>query len=142
MSDKIFVDTNILMYAHDRSAGHKHKRAEVVLEELWETRQGVLSMQVLQELCVNLRRRTHPPLSAEKTRRLIEDYFRWEVVIPEPEFVLQAMDIETQYKISFWDALIIHSAESCGATVLYSEDLSNGQNYGSVRVMNPLLNRS
>ena len=139
MNDKVFVDTNILMYAHDESAGEKHQRAKVILEQLWESGRPALSIQVLQELCVNLRRRISPPLTDEKIRWFIEDYFSWEVVIPEPKFILEAMDIEDHYKISFWDALIICSAENCGATVLYSEDFSNRQRYGSVQVINPLL---
>ncbi len=70
---------------------------------------------------------------------MIQDYLSWEVVVNQPESVLQALDIEVRYKISFWDALILQAAESCGAAVLYSEDLSTGQNYGTVRVINPLL---
>ena len=58
MSDKYFVDTNILMYAHDTSAGAKHERAKALVEELWRDRTGVVSTQVLQELSVNLRRNT------------------------------------------------------------------------------------
>lgn len=60
MSDKCFVDTNILVYAHDRSAGVKHQHARLLLEQLWDSGQGVLSTQVLQELCVNLRRKVSP----------------------------------------------------------------------------------
>ena len=64
MSDRFFVDTNILMYAHDSSAGEKHQRARALLEELWRDRSGVVSTQVLQELAVNLRRKARPPLDA------------------------------------------------------------------------------
>lgn len=71
MSDKGFVDTNILVYAHDRSAGVKHDRAQLLLEHLWDSGQGVLSTQVLQELCVNLRRKAGHPLPAEDVRHLI-----------------------------------------------------------------------
>jgi predicted nucleic acid-binding protein len=142
MSDKVFVDTNILMYAHDRSGGEKHNRAVAALQEVWGSKLGVVSTQVLHELCVNLRRKANPPLSSERTRQVLQNYLSWEVFVLKPESVLQAMDIENQYKVSFWDALIIYSAEACGASVLYSEDFSDGQNYGSVRVQNPLLNQS
>lgn len=74
MSDKFFVDTSILVYAHDRSAGVKHQRAQMVLEQLWNSGQGVLSTQVLQELCVNLRRKVSAPLPVEEVRLLIRDY--------------------------------------------------------------------
>jgi predicted nucleic acid-binding protein len=138
MSDKCFVDTNIFVYAHDASTKAKHERARTLIEELWSSGEGVLSTQVLQELCVNLRRKTARPLSVEETRRLIEDYSRWEMVVNTAESVLQALTMESRYKISFWDALIVQAAGSCGATVLYSEDLAEGQTYGSVRVVNPL----
>ncbi len=138
MSDKYFLDTNILVYAHDRSAGAKHKRARAVVEQLWHSGQGVLSTQVLEELCVNLRRKATRPLPIEETRRLIQDYLSWEVVVNSPGSVVQALDLEARYRISFWDALILHAAEMAGATVLYSEDLAAGQSYGSIRVINPL----
>jgi len=138
MNDKCFVYTNILVYAHDRSAGLKHQRAQTLLEQLWDSGQGVLSTQVLQELCINLRRKIHRPLPVEEVRRLIRDYATWEVVTNTPESILQALDIEQRYKTSFWDALILQAAESSGASILYSEDLATGQRYRTVRVINPL----
>ena len=139
MSDKYFVDTNILVYAHDRSSGVKHKRAQMLLEQLWDSGQGVLSTQVLQELCINLRRKVSDPLPMEEVRLLIRDYATWEVVTNTSESVLQALDIEMRYMTSFWDALILQAAESAGASVLYSEDLATGQRYGSIQVVNPLI---
>jgi predicted nucleic acid-binding protein len=138
MSDKCFVDANILVYAHDFGTGAKHERARALIEKLWSSGGGVLSTQVLQELCINLRRKSTRPLSVEETRRLIEDYASWDVVVNTAESVLQALTIEGRYKISFWDALILQAAGSAGATVLYSEDLGEGQTYGAVRVVNPL----
>ncbi|MGB6200503.1 MAG: PIN domain-containing protein [Candidatus Acidiferrales bacterium] len=138
MSDKFFVDTNILMYAHDRAAGQKHERARALIEGLWESGAGVLSTQVLQELCVNLRRKTAHPLSMEQTRRLLQDYLSWDVVVNTADSVLEALVIEDRYNISFWDALIVQAAGVSGATVVYSEDLADGQTYGSLRVVNPL----
>ena len=138
MSDKYFVDTNILMYAHDRSAGLKHQRARQLLERLWTTGQGVLSTQVLQELCINLRRKLARPLPMEEVRRLLQDYLSWEIVINTPASVIQALEIEVRFKISFWDALVLQAAETSGAAVLYSEDLAAGQKYGPIQVINPL----
>ncbi len=139
MSDKCFVDTNILVYAHDRSAGAKHQRAQVLLEQLWDSGLGVLSTQVLQELCINLRRKVSRPLPVGEVRLLIRDYSTWEVVTNTPESVLQALDIEERFKTSFWDSLILQAAESSGASILYSEDLATGQHYGTIRVVNPLV---
>ncbi|HEX4541799.1 MAG TPA: PIN domain-containing protein [Candidatus Acidoferrum sp.] len=138
MSDKCFVDTNILVYAHDLTQGEKHERAHMLIQKLWDSGNGALSTQVLQELCVSLRRKTARPLSADETRKLIEDYSSWEIVVNTAESVLGALDIELRHGISFWDALIVQSAESCGAEVLYSEDLADGQSYDGVRVINPL----
>ena len=139
MAEKYFVDTNILIYAHDRSAGVKHERAREVVEGLWASGEGVLSTQVLQELCINLRRKLARPLPVDEVRGLIQDYLSWEVVVNAPESVIQALEIEVRYKISFWDALVLQAAESSGAGVLYSEDLATRRHYGAVQVINPLV---
>ena len=139
MSDKAFVDTNILVYAHDRSAGAKFERAHALVEKLWESNRGVLSTQVLQEFCVNVRRKFSVPFSIAETQSAIEDFLSWEIVVNTPASILRALEIESRHNVSFWDALILQAAESSGAEVLYSEDFSNGQNYGSVRVINPLI---
>lgn len=139
MNDKYFVDTNVLVYAHDRSAGTKHRRASTVIEQLWDSGRGVLSTQVLQELCVNLRRKVRHPLHISELRQLLRDYSTWEVVAGTPASVVEALEIEERYKISFWDALILHAADSAGASILYSEDLNAGQSYRGIRVVNPFL---
>jgi len=145
MVEKYFVDTNILIYAHDRSpsrdraAAIKHDRARQLVEGLWTNGQGVLSTQVLQELCINLRRKVARPLPVEEIRELIHDYLSWEIVVNTPQAVIQALEIEVRYKTSFWDALILQAAEQSGAAVLYSEDLAAKQHYGAVQVVNPLI---
>lgn len=138
MSDRFFVDTNILIYAHDKAAGAKHERAKALVEELWRNRTGVVSTQVLQELSVNLRKKAGRPLDARATREIITDYLTWHVVVNGGESVLEALDLEARFQISFWDALVVQAAQTSGAEVLYSEDLSDGQKYGAVRVINPL----
>lgn len=139
MNAKQFVDTNILMYAHDVSAGAKHQRAKALVEDLWRTRSGVVSTQVLQELCVNLRRKAGRPLELNATRELIADYLSWHVLVNTGESILQALALEERFRISFWDALVVQAAQASGAEVLYSEDLSDGRVYGTVRVVNPLV---
>jgi predicted nucleic acid-binding protein len=138
MSDKAFVDTSILVYAHDLVSGTKNERARELIEKLWSVGGGVLSTQVLQELCINLRRKAVKPFTIEETRSLIEDYSGWEIVVNTQNSVIEALTIEARFQISFWDALIIQAAERSGAAILYSEDLSDGRTYGSVRVVNPL----
>ena len=140
MSDRYFIDTNILMYAHDTAAGEKHQRAKALVEDLWETRAGAVSTQVLQELAVNLHRKAKNPLDAKATRDVVSDYLAWQVVVNSGESILEALDLETRYQVSFWDALAIQAAHAAGAEILYSEDLSDGQRYGTVRVENPLTN--
>jgi len=138
MSVSCFVDTNILVYAHDRSAGEKHRRARELVSSLWKDRSAAISTQVLQELYVNVRRKAGRPVTADEARSLIVDYLRWDVIVNTGESMLDAVEIEARYQISFWDALIVQAASAAGAEVLYSEDLGDGQSYGSVRVVNPL----
>jgi predicted nucleic acid-binding protein len=141
MSDRYFVDTNILIYAHDSAAGEKHVRAKALVEELWENRSGAVSTQVLQELAVNLRRKAEKPLDAKATRDIIADYLAWQVVVNGGDSILEALELEARYQLSFWDALVVHAAQVAGAEILYSEDLSDGQRYGTVTVKNPLTSR-
>ena len=138
MSDGGFVDTNILVYAHDPSSGEKHVRASHLIKQLWDSGSGVLSTQALQELCVNLQRKCSVPLSKEEIRGIVHDYGAWPMVTNSLDSVLQALDLQIQYRVSFWDAMILQAAESAACDTLYSEDFANDRMYGSVRVINPL----
>jgi predicted nucleic acid-binding protein len=137
MSDRAFVDTNVLVYAHDAGAGDRHHLATRLVRDLWESRRGVVSTQVLQEMWVNLRKKAARPVSRDEALALIEDYGRWQVVVNTTASVVEAIRLEERFGLSFWDALIVQAAQSAGVEVLYSEDLSNGQVYGSVRVVDP-----
>ena len=139
MAGRFFVDTNILVYAHDPLAGAKYHRAQELVERLWINGEGALSTQVLQELVVSLRRKAAEPYTAEEMRALLVDLLGWHVVVNTPHSVLRALEIEERYRISFWDALILQAAETAGAEVVYSEDLAAGQRYGAVRVVNPFV---
>lgn len=139
MSDKVFVDTNILMYAHDSAAGAKHERAKALLERLWQERSAAISTQVLQELAVNLRRKVAVPLTTKAVQEIVADYLTWQVVVNDGTAIREALDFEERYGISFWDALIVQAANTAGASILYTEDLSDGQHYGNVRAENPLV---
>lgn len=137
MSARVFVDTNVLVYAHDTGAGDRHRIARELILRLLRERSGVISIQVIQELCANVRRRAKNPISPAEARRLVEDYLGWEVVVNRPETILGALDLEQRYGLSFWDSLIVQSAKTANAAVLVSEDLSAGQTYDSVEVVNP-----
>ncbi|HLK73753.1 MAG TPA: PIN domain-containing protein [Streptosporangiaceae bacterium] len=132
-----FVDTNILVYAHDDSAGPKRDQARALVEQLWESRDGCLSVQVLQEFFVSVTRKIAKPLDAETAKEIIADLSRWHVHVPAADDVLGAVGIHQRSGISFWDAMIINSAAEMGCAVLYSEDLNAGQDYSRVRVENP-----
>lgn len=134
-----FVDTNILVYAHDDSAGGKRDRARALVEHLWETREGCLSVQVLQEFFVTVTRKIVKPLDVETTRGIVADLSRWFVHAPAADDVLSAIGVHQRTGISFWDAMIVRSAAEIGCSVVYSEDLNAGQEYSGVRVENPFL---
>ncbi len=139
MTVKSFVDTNILVYAYDRGAGDNHVQAQRVVEGLWDEGNGVLSTQVLQEFYVNVRRKARAPISITSARSLVADYMAWDPIVNDGTSILEAMDVERRYKISFWDALIVVAAQQAEADVILSEDFNHGQQFGSVRVMNPFV---
>jgi predicted nucleic acid-binding protein len=134
---KAFVDTNVLVYAYDRGAGSKHERALGLVEKLWVEGSGALSTQVLQEFYVNIRRKARKPISHKQARSLITDYMSWDPVVNDGASMLEAIDVEQHYKLSFWDSLIVVAAQKSGASVLFSEDFNNGQKFGPVQVLNP-----
>lgn len=137
MTATAFVDSNILIYAHNADAGVKHRTAAAVLRELWESRNGCLSTQVLQEFYVNVTRKIRQPLSRASAREIVRNYALW---VREPitaDTVLRAAELEEAVRLSFWDSLIVASAEAQRAKELISEDLQHGQLIGAVRVRNP-----
>jgi predicted nucleic acid-binding protein len=132
-----FVDTNVLVYAHDRSAGEKNTAAQQLIRRLWETGNGCLNVQILQEFYVTVTRKVALPLNFEEAAEIIRDLSFWHMHIPTAEDVLGAIDIQRHYKSSFWDAMVIHSAVCLGCKVIWSEDLANGQIYKNAQVKNP-----
>jgi predicted nucleic acid-binding protein len=133
-----FVDTNILVYAHDDSAGVKRDLARALVEQLWESRDGCLSVQVLQEFFVSVTRKIAKPLDAQTAQEIIADLSRWHVHVPAADDILGAIGIHQRTGISFWDAMIVRSAAEMGCDVLYSEDLNTGQEYSAVLAENPV----
>jgi predicted nucleic acid-binding protein len=133
---KTFVDTNVLIYAHNIDAGLKHETAKNVLKELWSERSGVLSMQVLQEFYVNVTRKISAPLPKAAARGIVENYRSW-CVEASADDISTAFRIEDQARIGFWDALMLASASRSGAARIVSEDLSAGQTILGLRIENP-----
>ncbi len=136
MSDKTFVDTNVLIYAHDVDAKAKREVAESVLRELWSQRTGALSMQVLQEFYVNVTRKIASPLSKDVARLVVNSYSIW-CVETTPAEIAAAFQIEDKARIGFWDALIVASAAKSGAARILSEDLNAQQTIAGIRIENP-----
>jgi predicted nucleic acid-binding protein len=139
MSDVAFVDTNILVYAHDQDAGQKRQRALDTLKALWAAGTGRLSVQVLQEFYVSVTRKLTTPVARSTAREVLAAYAPWIRTPTTATTVTRAADIADMAEISFWDALIVASAEEAGATLLYSEDMNPGQVIAGVKVVNPLL---
>ena len=133
-----FVDTNILMYAYDSSTGEKHQRAKALFKRLWERKTGCLSVQVLQELYVNLTSKLARPVDLETASQIIADLGTWQMHTPDSADVLGAIRIQQRYQLSFWDAMIIRSAAEMSCELVWSEDFSDGQAYEGIKVINPL----
>jgi predicted nucleic acid-binding protein len=139
MNDRAFVDTNILVYAHDSATGHKHLKANQLVRQLWKSGTAVLSTQVLQELCVNLQRKCAKVPSNEEIRSILKDYSGWLVVTHSAVSIIEAFEMQLRWKLSFWDALILQAAESAGCDVVFSEDFEPNRRFGNLRIVNPLL---
>src|SRR4051812_18891854 len=129
MSAKTFVDTNVLIYAHDADAGRKQATAREILRDLWARRAGVLSTQVLQEFYVNVTRKIATPLAQPSARAVVDSYTVWCIDTTAAE-VTAAFRIEDEARISFRDALIVAAARRAGADRILSEDLNHGQIIG------------
>jgi predicted nucleic acid-binding protein len=136
MNAKAFIDTSVLIYAHDVDAEGKHDVAKQVLQQLWSERAGILSTQVLQEFYVNVTRKIESPLPKESARAVVNSYVIWCVGITSEE-ISAAFRIEDEARIGFWDALIVAAALKAGADRILSEDLNPGQTISGVRIENP-----
>ena len=134
---RTFVDTNIVLYAYDQHEPEKGAIARAILSDLWRTREGLISSQVLQELYVNLTRKLRIVIPRSKARALVGRYGRWPVYTITTGDVLEAADLEGRHALSFWDALIIVAAARSGAERIVSEDLQHGRTIAGVRIENP-----
>ena len=132
-----FVDTNVLVYAHDVSAGAKHERAKALLADLWAQGQGCLSIQVLQAFYVNITAKVRRPLDPETARQRVEDLGFWTVHSPMADDVVAAIRLQQSARLSFWDAMVVVSAQRLECQTLWSEDLQPGQTIAGVAIVNP-----
>lgn len=135
--ERQFVDTNVFVYAYDKGNGIKQKLARKLITNLWENYRGCISIQVLQELYVTITKKVSIPLSPGTASQIIADLSAWNHHVPDAGDVLEAINIQQRYGISFWDAMIVNSAWKTGCSVIWTEDLNSGQVYGNVKVYNP-----
>lgn len=137
MTALYFVDTNVFVYDVDASAAAKQRRARAWLSHLWQTQTGRVSAQVQNELYTVLTRKMKPGLPRDEARALVSDLDAWSPIAIGGDLLQRALGLEDRYPLSWWDALIVAAAESARCTYLLSEDLSDGQQYGRIRVINP-----
>ncbi len=138
MTERLFLDTNILVYADDAAAGKKQGIAQGVLEDAVKRGVATFSTQVLQEYFVIATRKLH--LEAAAARRRIELLSTLDVVEIDTPTILNAIDLHRLHAIAFWDALIVQSAAVGGCARLVTEDLQHGRAYAGVTVENPFRN--
>jgi len=132
-----FIDTNVLLYAYDSSAGARHDAARQLVVKLTRSRDASISVQVMQEFFVNAVGKIAKRLTPEQGIERLEAFSRWNVYSPTPGDVIDAAQLARQHQLSFWDAMIVLSAQRLKCEVLWSEDLNDGQTIGSVLIRNP-----
>ena len=137
MTAPIFVDTNVFIYAVDSRDIEKQRKASLWLAELWKTRRGRISFQVLQEFFATVTRKLK--LDAGIARYKVEFHSRFVVGEPTVTDILAAIDIHCLRNFSFWDALVLRMAKQTGCRVLLSEDMQHGQEFDGVKIVNPFL---
>jgi predicted nucleic acid-binding protein len=135
-----FLDTNVIAYAHDTAAAQKRARATALLVELAENEKAAVSIQVLQELFVTLTGpRFSDPMPAAAAAAVVADVSAYSVHVPQRADVLAAIEMHQRHGLSFWDAMILRSANQMGCELLWSEDMSSGRRYDGVEVRNPFV---
>ena len=140
MAERVFIDTNVIVYADDLDAGAKRERAREILQQVFIDGNGVVSTQVLQEFFVAATRKLG--VAPEVARRKVELLARLDVVTIETSLILDAIDLHRLHPISFWDSLIVQSAVASGCRRLLTEDLQSGRNIAGVRIENPFTSAS
>lgn len=135
--NKVFVDTNVIVYAYDKDAGDKHRLAADIMKDLWHSGLGTISTQILQEFFVTLTRKISVPMDISVVRETMRRLSKWDVLLIDVDTIIRATELQERYKYSFWDSLIIASAITCGAKTLLSEDLADGQIIEGLTIENP-----
>lgn len=139
MSAPVFVDTNILVYAHQPNEPLKRPVAIEWVERLWREQLGRLSMQVLNEYYVTVTRKIRPARAAADAWDEVRELLSWNPQPTDSELLRRAREVEQRYPLSWWDSLIVAAAQLQNCSVLLTEDLQHRAIYGSVMVQNPFM---
>ena len=137
MSERAFLDTNVLVYAYDRHDSRKQQTAQSLLTSALLMESGVVSSQILGEFFVVATQKIKDPLAPEEAEDIIHSLSALPVVFIDAGLVLRALDTVKTYRIAYWDALVIAAAERAGCVKVLSEDLNAGQEYHGMQVVNP-----
>ena len=137
MTAPVFVDSNVFLYALDAADPKKQQAARIWRAELWKSRRGRVSFQVLGEFYVNAMRKQ--PAARDEVRAEVRDLLAWNPVIADGKLLEQGWKIQDRYQFSYWDALIVAAAKVCGCRYLLTEDLQSGQKLDGIEVVNPFL---
>lgn len=139
MSDRIFLDTNVFVYLYDSDQPEKQARARTLVERLGLSDSIVISTQVLQEFYVNVTRKFARQLSDEQILLATRTLGSLRVVEVSVEMIFSAIGLARQFRLSFWDSLILEAALVSQCCLLFTEDLQHGQRIGSLKIENPFL---
>jgi predicted nucleic acid-binding protein len=142
MTADSFVDTNLLVYVRDASEPRKQTRAEAWMRYLWKTRTGKISFQVLQEFYVTVTEKLSPGLTAARAQEDVQSLFVWKPIPVDQAVIEGAWHIQSRFRISWWDSLIVSAALQTGCRYLLTEDLQEGQEFGELLVVNPFTQSS
>lgn len=137
MKERVFLDTNVLVYLFDADDPLKQRRAQDLLSSQELRSQVTLSTQVLQEFYVTVTKKLTTPLDPDTAFMAVQDLTAFPVVQIDTPLILLAIQRSSKAKVSFWDALILEAALVAGATLLYSEDFQDGAVFGKLRIVNP-----
>lgn len=137
MSDKLFLDTNVLVYLYDSDAPEKQERARAILERDGTTAEITISTQVLQEFYVTVARKFAKRLSEGETLLATRSLCQLSLVQVDVAMIFDAISLARRHQFSLWDSLIIQAALQTGCQTLLTEDLQDGQRIGHLRIENP-----
>jgi predicted nucleic acid-binding protein len=139
VNERVFVDSSVLLYAHDHDAGERRAIAEHVLRTLWTDRSGVLSVQVLEEFYDAFVTRATTAAAKRVGRELVETYTAWRVTTLDAADLLAACDHSERFQVDVRDATILVAAKKVRAAVLLTDSLHHGWHVGGLEIRNPFL---